>query len=112
VGLVKDRNYPDFTTRVNGVDFDVQPKRFYKQEIPVYVFWIVYPNRGERPPDKDTRISEPFATKLRSHLQDVWNGYRGVGVETMEIAIVGPSEYEAAKAGFLEGIKAIVTPSF
>jgi exosortase/archaeosortase family protein len=109
-GLVKDRNYPDFAASVNGLAFDVQPKKFFQKDAPVYVFWIVYPNRGERPPDKDTRITDPFATKFRSHLQDIWNGYRGVGVETMEVAIVGPPEYEVAKADFLEGIKAIVTP--
>jgi exosortase len=111
-GLIKDRNYPDFTTRVNDIVLDVQPKKFLKKDVPVYIFWIVYPNRGEPPPDKDTRISEPFTTKFRSHLQDVWNGYRGVGVETMEVAIVGPAEYEAAKAGFLEEIKATVKSSF
>lgn len=112
VGLIKDRNYPDFSATVKGIDFDVQPKRFLKSDAPVYLFWIVYPLRGQRPPDKDTRISEPFATKFRSHLQDIWHGYRGVGVETMEVAIVGPSDYEVAKAAFLERIATIVQPSF
>lgn len=110
VGLTKDRDYPAFTTSVNGIEFYIEPKKFLSKESTIYLFWVVYPDSGGRPADTDTRISAPFATKFRTHLQDMWNGYRGVGVETLETAIDGPPDYDAAKAGYLSLLRAAVVP--
>ena len=108
VGLIKDRDYPPFAASVNGINFYIQPKKFLSKDGPVYVFWVIYPLRGDRPADTDTRLALPFATKFRSHLHDVWTGYRGVGVETLETAIMGASSYEAAQADYLDGLKTLV----
>lgn len=110
VGLTKDQDYPNFRADVNGLHFSVQPRKFLTQDSAIYVFWVVYPNSGDPPPDTDTRISPPFFSKFRIHLLDIWHGYRGVGVETLEVALVGPSSYEAAKAGYLDVLKAIAVP--
>jgi len=110
VGMTKDRDYPDFTVHVNGLDFYVHPKKFLSKDVPVYVFWLVYPNQGNLPAENYKTKGFSYASKFQSHLQDVWNGYRGVGVETLEIAIIGPKNYDEAKAGYLAGLKAIAVP--
>jgi hypothetical protein len=51
-----------------------------------------------------------FSNKFQTHLEDVWNGYRGVGVETLEVAIIGPKNYDDAKAGFLAGLGDMAKP--
>ncbi len=109
-GLTKDRDYPDFTVSFNGLDFYVHAKKFLSKDAPVYVFWLVYANRGDHPSETYPREGMSFSWKLRTHIQDVWNGYRGVGVETLEVAIVGPKNYDDAKAGYLAGLKAIAMP--
>ena len=111
VGLVKDADYPNFAATVNGISFYVHPKRFRSGAQELYVFWIVYPNQGDLPPEEDTRVDQPVGVKFRTHLQDVWKGYRGVGVETMEVVLTGPGSYAEAKEGFLEELKAIVVPA-
>lgn len=111
VGWKKDRDYPGFAVRVNGLDFYVKPKRFLAGDSPVYLFWLVYPLRGDLPPDTDTRISLPFAQKLRLHLQQVWDGYRGVGVETLEVAVEEAPDYESARTGYLDALKAMAVPA-
>jgi len=109
-GLTKVLDYADFKTSANGLDFVIQPKKFVSKDGPVYVFWVVYPNRGDLPEANDTRIPLPVGSKFRAHLQDIWNGYRGVGVETMEVAIAGPPDYDTAKTGFLKALQTISVP--
>jgi exosortase len=112
VGLTKDKDYPDFKITLNGLDLIVQPKGFLAKDRPVYVFWLVYPDRGEIQTGIDTQAQAhaPFASKFRLHLQDVWNGYRGIGVETLEVGLAGPTSYEAAQADYIAGLKAIIKP--
>ena len=109
VGLVKAGDFTAFTTQVKGLDLFVRPKKFLSNDMPVFVFWLVYANKGTLPGDY-TYQGVPISSKFSSHLQDVWNGYRGVGVETMEVAIVGPLNYEDAKAAYLAKLATLVVP--
>jgi len=110
VGLIKDKEYPEFTVNVNGLDFFVRPKRFVSKNTIIYLFWLVYPLRGNLPAENYKTAAVPFSEKFQSHFQDIWNGYRGVGVETLEIAIMGPTDYESAKAAYLEEIRRMAQP--
>jgi len=108
VGLEKDRDYPDFATSVNGIDLYVHPKRFVSKAQVVYVFWVVYANQGDLPSSNyDSKAA--VSAKIQGHLIDIWKGYRGVGVETLEVALIGPRNYEDAKAGYLTGLKSIIS---
>ena len=109
VGLEKDQDYPDFVTSVNGVDLRVAPKRFRDKDKSIYVFWVVYPRRGDLPPREDTRIELPFWTKFQMHFDALEKGSRGVGVETMEMVLQGPASYEEAREAYLTALKAMVT---
>ncbi|HUB67114.1 MAG TPA: exosortase/archaeosortase family protein [Candidatus Methylacidiphilales bacterium] len=110
VGLTKDRDYPNFTADLNGFNLRVQPKQFSARDKTIYLFWVVYPLSGELPPEIENNSSAPFASKFRTHLTDVWHGYRGVGVETLEMALTGPSNYDDAKEAYLERLKDLVVP--
>ena len=110
VGLTKDADYPDFTAKINGFDFKVHPTKFVSKSAAVYVFWLVYPLRGDLPPGTYNPANVPVSSKIRTHLDDIRNGYRGVGVETLEIAITGPRNYDDAKAAYLDGLNLIVAP--
>ena len=110
VGLTKVGEFPAFTAHIKGLDLFVRPKKFLSKDMPVFVFWLVYPNRGKLPDENYPTGGVPTSTKFKSHLQDVWNGYRGVGVETMEVAVVGPVKYEDAKAAFLEMLATMALP--
>ncbi len=109
-GLVKDRDFPTYTVDANGIQLRVNPKRFFAGKIPVYIFWIVYPNSGELPVERDTRIPLPFTQKITTHFADVINGDRGVGVETMEIALAGPPDYESAREAMIAELRQMVVP--
>ena len=109
VGLTKSEDRPIFPTQVKGLDFNVRPKIFLSKEAPVYVFWVIYSLQGNFVRG-DYQTNLPIWTKIRSHLRDIWEGYRGVGVETLEVAIVGPNNYEDAKAGFLAELNALALP--
>jgi hypothetical protein len=110
VGLTKDKDYSNFTANLNGFSLNVQPKQFSARDQTIYLFWVVYPLSGELPSDIANNSSAPFASKFRTHLTDVWNGYRGVGVETLEMALTGPSNYDDAKEAYLECLKDLVAP--
>jgi exosortase len=107
VGLKKDEDYPDFTANLKGLDLYVQPKRFSTPDRTIYLFWVIYPLSGNLPPVIDNRSNAPFESKFSTHLADVWRGYRGVGVETLEIAVTGPPDYESAKAAYLECLQSL-----
>jgi exosortase len=109
VGLVKDHDYPDFETSVNGIDLYVHPKRFVSKEQVVYLFWVVYPNQGDLP-TSNYIASKSIFSKISGVLIDIWKGYRGVGVETLEVAILGPKDYDSAKAKYLTELKSVIQP--
>ncbi|MCE0498343.1 MAG: exosortase/archaeosortase family protein [Methylacidiphilales bacterium] len=111
VGLKKDEDYPNFTANLNGLDFYVQPKRFSTPDRTIYLFWVIYPLSGSLPPVIDNQSNAPFDSKFRTHLADVWEGNRGVGVETIEVAVTGPPNYDAAKAAYLECLKGLAVPN-
>jgi exosortase len=111
VGLRKTADYPVFETKTNGIDFYVHPTVFAEQDISIYVFWVIYMNDGDLP--RSGELESNFAsyqTKIGSHLRDIWQGYRGMGVETLELVAVGPENYDLAKAGFLARLKEIAIP--
>lgn len=110
VGLTKDRDFPNFVAEINGLSLTVHPKRFLTKDSAIYLFWVVYPQKGGLPPEEDTRLELSFSTKVRSHLQELWEGNRGVGVETLEVAITGPPDYESAQAGYLAALKGMAIP--
>jgi exosortase len=110
VGLTKDQDYPDFAATANGLDFYTHPKKFMFNDAPVYVFWLVYPLSGNLPEENYSATGLSFATKFWSHLQDVRNGNRGVGVETLEVILIGPQDYDTAKAAYLNALKEIAVP--
>jgi len=110
-GLTKDQDYPDFTASINGIDFYVQPRKFFMNGIPVYIFWLVYPISGSLPHVINNQADSTFTAKFRSHFRDLWQGNRGVGVETLEVALQGPTNYEAAKASYLAMLKDVAMPS-
>jgi len=110
-GLTKDRNYPDFTASVNGLDFYIQPRKFLLKDAPVYVFWLVYPISGTLPHVISNQPDATLAVKFRSHFRDLWQGNRGIGVETLEVALQGPASYEAAKAAYAAMLKTATAPS-
>jgi exosortase len=110
VGYKKDRDYPNFNVEVNGINLLVRPKKFLLNGASVYLFWVVYANRGNLPPETDTRISLPFLSKLRLHATDVWQGNRGVGVETMEVALSGAPDYDSARTAYLTGLRSLIVP--
>lgn len=110
VGLTKDRDYPSFSISVNGLDLAVQPRKFLMQETPVYVFWLVYPVSGSLPPVVDNQPGATFAAKVRSHLRDVWEGNRGIGVETLEVVVTGPPSYEEVRTSYIALLKNGIMP--
>lgn len=110
VGMKKDRDYPDFRANVNGVEFHVQPRRFLAGDEEIYLFWVVYADRGNLPPEMDDSVHSDIFSKFRAHLWDVWTGNRGVGVETMEVAIKGPADYETAQTAYLASLKTFIAP--
>lgn len=110
VGLIKDKEYPEFTVNVNGLDLLVRPKKFLSKDVSVYIFWLVYPLRGNLPPENYKTAAVPLSEKIQSHFRDIWNGYRGVEVETLEIALIGPSDYEAARDAYLAGLRNLAQP--
>jgi len=109
-GLRKDQDYPDFTASVNGLDFYVQPRKFSMQNTPVYVFWLVYPISGTLPHVINNQADSTFWEKFRSHFRDVWQGNRGIGVETLEVVLFGPTNYETAQAAYLKLLKDVTVP--
>ncbi len=111
VGLTKAADFPAFTAHVKGLDLYVRPKKFLSKDVPVFVFWLVYPNKGNLPAENYKTTGVAISTKFTSHLQDVWNGYRGVGVETMEVSLVGPQNYEDAKAAYLSALATMAVPN-
>jgi exosortase len=109
VGLTKAEDMPIFSTQVKGLDFNLRPKVFLSKEAPVYVFWLIYSLQGNFVRgDYLTTLSA--SAKIKSHLRDIWEGYRGVGVETLEVAIVGPNNYDDARAAFLSQLNALAAP--
>jgi hypothetical protein len=74
----------------------------------IYLFWVVYPTSGDLPPVIDNQSNAPYASKFRKHLRDVWEGNRGVGVETLEIAVSGPPHFETAKTAYLDVLKGLL----
>lgn len=113
IGLVKDQDFPDFKTTVSGLDFNIRPRKFISEEthLPVYVFWIVYPLKGGLPSDAYSVRTGSYLSKFWFHLRDIQEGYRGVGVETLEIVLSGPRDYESAKAGLLKEFPNLITPA-
>jgi len=111
VGLKKDEDYPNFTANLNGLDLYVQPKRFSTSDQTIYLFWVIYPLSGNLPPVFTNHPEAPIASKFRTHLADVLEGNRGVGVETLEVGITGPPSYDAAKAAYLECLKGLAVPN-
>jgi exosortase len=110
IGLVKDREYPEFTTNINGLDFYVRPKRFVSGDVSVYLFWLVYPLRGGIPQEYDDPHA-PIHSKFNAKLREILDGDRGVGVETLEVALTGPATYEEAKAAYLANLKTLAFPA-
>lgn len=110
VGLTKVADHPDFVAEVNGIRLDVQPAIFMKDQTPIYLFWLLYPTSGELPKVIENHPGQGIAAKFHAHFDDVLKGNRGVGVETLEVVIVGPGSYEAARSAFLDEMKKIVQP--
>jgi exosortase len=111
VGWVKAEDYDEFRVPVNGINLGVRPMKFMNGSVPIYVFWVVYPNRGYLPLKMQNPEHEPLSSKLATHLRDVWEGNRGVGVETLEMAVLGVPSYDEAKAAYLEQLQALVRPA-
>lgn len=110
VGMVKDRDYLDFSLRVKGIDLLVQPKRFLVGQSALYLFWIVYANRGNLPPQMNDTVNADYASKFQAHLWDVWTGNRGIGVETLEVGLMGSPDYETARAAYIDELNHLVLP--
>jgi exosortase len=109
-GLSRDKTYPVFTAQIKGLHFLVEPRRFSIQQTPLYVFWIVYVNQGDAPSESDNLPDAAISSRVRSILRALSKGRRGVGAETLEIAVAGPTTYEAAKSAYLDQLTAVVTP--
>ena len=66
---------------------------------------------GEAPPEEiDPGADKSWAAKIRSHLVSIWKGYRGVGVETVEVAITGTEDEAVAQGAFVAGLKTLAVP--
>ncbi|MDD5261459.1 MAG: exosortase/archaeosortase family protein [Methylacidiphilales bacterium] len=107
-GMKKEDEYPAFTAKVNGFEFNVQPAKFSTRGVTAYVFWVAYSLGGTPVPDVINDAKQTFSSKIRSHLEDIRNGYRGIGAETLEIAISGPETYEAARTAYLAALNSMV----
>jgi exosortase len=111
VGWHRDQEYPLFTaTPVPELSLDVRTTQFSTAHDRIYVFWVIYPTSGNLPAE----VTHPGATslvdKIRDHLRDIWRGYRGVGVETLETAVEGAPNFESARNIYLNNLHSMIVP--
>ena len=112
-GLTKVTDYAPFTAEVHGIQLHVLPKLFKMNGTLLYVFWVVYADRASFPMDKAaTAVDAGLMTKARLYFSDMWHGRRASTseMESLETVILGPTSYEAAKAGYLAELQKIIVP--
>ena len=112
-GLVKVADNAPFDVEIHGIKLQVNAEQFSWQNAPVYVFWVVYANRSSFSIENAVRKEPPsFVTKPARFLSDVWHGRRVTPctLESFETIITGPESYDAARAGYLAALPAIIVP--
>ncbi len=112
-GFEKVKDFEPFVAEVNGIRLQVFPKQFSNKGDTVYVFWIVYANRASFPMEKAlTSIEAGPWTKARLYFSNIWHGRRASTseMESLETIMAGPTDYAAAKTGYLTALQKIIVP--
>ena len=111
VGWHEEKQYPPFTAAIHGLNFQVAASDFSSNEGRIYVFWLIYPTSGNLPDEFMRPGKASPLTKFHDQLRNIWRGYRGVGMETLEVVITGPASYEEAQKAYLDGLENLVAPA-
>lgn len=112
MGLRKVRDFEPFTAEVRGVHLQVQPKQFSWKGIPVYIFWMVYADHANFPMEKAVDTFSGTGAKAKLYFSNIWNARRASTseMESLEIILAGPENYQDAKAAYLAQLKKIIVP--
>jgi exosortase len=107
-GLKLEQAYPPFTTQAGGVTLETHTLRFSSPSGTIYVFWVVYPLSGILPAGLDDPVRSSSLRQARDRLLDAWRGYRGVGMETLETIVQGPTDEASAQAAYEQRLKKMI----